>query len=453
MSTHPLQPRRALILVGALALLAHAAPPPESPYSLPQPPFFGQVRARTEYDHKAMTDTNLNKSLMSTHVRTRLGFLATPSEKVEIKVEMQDTRFFGSEPSSPTTAVGTAAHTASTGSRNGVDLLQGYVAIQEGPVKAALGRQKMSLGAGRFLSTLEWSPASRAFDGLSFNWALAGGDLTGFTFLVRDTLTAAPATPPSPSTAAVTDDRLMLSGLYYNRKIGELITVEGGMFYDKSTLRNITSGDTLNRYDLVYLDARASGAISLFAFDLEGIYQAGTAKAMGGRKLTSAAYQLAVRGGIVTPRVKANLGLDLMSGDDDNTDDKTTLYRANYYFAHNYFGWMDYFVNNPRFGVIDYRADVDAMLWQTETQSASLKAQYHYFTPHAVPSGVADDPYGQEINAELHLGLYPKSNIVIGAGAFIPGDNAFRLPAAKRLTAAAPSETGFFFYFMPVFNF
>jgi hypothetical protein len=452
MSTHPLQPRRVLMLTAALAFLAHAAPPPESPYSVPQPPFFGQVRARTEYDHKAMTDTNLNKSLLSTHVRTRLGFLATPSEKVEIKVELQDTRVFGSEPSSPTTAVGTAAHTASTGVRAGVDLLQGYVAIQEGPVKAALGRQKMSLGAGRFLSTLEWSPTSRAFDGLSFNWSLAGGDLTGLVFLVRDTTNTTPAAPVNPSTAAATDDRLLLSGLYYNRKVGENLTVEGGVFYDKSTLRNITSGDTLNRYDLFYVDARASGTFGLFAFDAEGIYQGGKAVAPGGRKLTSAAYQAALRAGIVLPRIKANLGLDLMSGDNDNGDDKTTQYRANYYFAHQYFGWMDYFVNNPRFGVIDYRADVDAMLWQTETQSASLKAQYHYFTPHEAPAG-ADDPYGQEINAELHLGLYPKSNIVIGAGAFIPGDNAFRLAAAKRVSAAAPSETGFFFYFMPVFNF
>ncbi|MCD6024293.1 MAG: hypothetical protein K0Q91_1209 [Fibrobacteria bacterium] len=438
--------------IALLASLAAATPPPESPYSVPQPAFFGQVRTRTEFDNKAVLDSSVNKSMASTHLRARLGFLATPSEKVEIKVEFQDVRFFGSEPSSAPTAtgatpVGTAPHTATVGNSKGVDLLQGYVAIQEGPVKLAIGRQKMSLGAGRYLSTLEWSPTSRAFDGGSFNWSLAGGDLTGFGFLVRDTLTATAAT----STLAVTDDRLTLAGLYYNRKFGENITVEGGVFYDKSTIPSTMSGNAFRRYDLVYIDQRVSGQIGIFAFDEEFIYQAGSAENAAATSLTSSAYQVALRAGVVLPKIKANVGLDLMSGDDDATDDKTTHYRANYYFAHAYYGWMDYFTINPAFGVIDYRADVDALLWQGEARSASLKAQYHYFTPHSAPSGL-DDPYGQEINAEIHLGLYPRSNIVIGAGVFIPGDMAFALTPARTL-AGADTKAGYFFYFMPVFNF
>jgi hypothetical protein len=430
-----------------LASLAAATPPPESPYSVPQPAFFGQVRTRTELDGKAVLDSSINKAMASTHLRTRLGFLATPSEKVEIKVEVQDVRFFGSEPSSATAAVGTAPHTATVGNAKGVDLLQGYVAIQEGPVKIALGRQKMSLGAGRFLSTLEWSPTSRAFDGGSFNWSLAGGDLTGFGFVVRDTLN----TTTALSTLPVSDDRLTLAGLYYNRKFGENVTVEGGVFYDKSTLPSTMSGNAFRRYDLVYIDQRVSGQIGIFAFDEEFIYQAGSAENAAAASLTSAAYQVALRAGVVLPKIKANVGLDLMSGDDDATDDKTTHYRANYYFAHAYYGWMDYFTINPGFGVIDYRADVDALLWQGEARSASLKAQYHYFTPHNAPPAF-DDPYGQEINAEVHLGLYPRSNIVIGAGVFIPGDMAFALTPARSV-AGADTKAGYFFYFMPVFNF
>ena len=432
-----------------LATLAAATPPPESPFAIPQPPFFGQVRTRTEFDHKAMTDTSLNKSLLSTQLRTRLGFLASPSEKVEIKVEIQDTRVMGTEPSSATTAVGTAAHTASTGNRSGVDLLQGYVAIQEGPVKVAVGRQKMTLGAGRYMSTLEWSPTSRAFDGVSANWSVGGGDLTGLVFLVKDT---ASSTATTPSTVAATDDRLILSGLHYNIKLGQNLTAEASAFYDKSTLRNVYSGDTLRRYDLVYLGQRTAGQFGLLTFEEELLWQAGKAENAAGRSLTSAAYQVALRAGIALPKVKANIGIDLMSGDNDATDDKTTLYRANYYFAHAYFGWMDYFIANPKYGVIDYRADVDAMLWQGETQAISLKAQYHYFTPQNAPS--ADDAmYGQEIDAEVHFALYPKSNIVLGAGAFIPGGSAYKLGAAKIANATAKDETGFFVYFMPVFNF
>ena len=46
----------ALLALSALPVLA--APPPESPYATPQPPFYGQVRTRTEYDVKAMADTS-----------------------------------------------------------------------------------------------------------------------------------------------------------------------------------------------------------------------------------------------------------------------------------------------------------------------------------------------------------------------------------------------------------
>jgi len=430
--------------LAALVTLSQATPPPESPFAIPQPPFFGQVRTRTELDNKAMTDTSVNKTLLSTQLRTRLGFLATPSEKVEIKVELQDIRTLGSEPN-PTV---NAQQTASTGNAKGVDLLQGYIAVQEGPVKVALGRQKMTLGAGRYMSTLEWSPTSRAFDGISANWAVAGGDLTGLVFLVRDTLTS---TTTTPSTAAATDDRLILSGLHYNIKLNDNLTAEASIFYDKSTVPNVYSGDTLRRYDLVYLGQRSAGLFGLFSYEEEILWQAGTAQTVSGTKLTSAAYQLALRAGIVLPKVKANLGLDLMSGDDNASDKKTTLYRANYYFAHAYYGWMDYFVNNPKYGVVDYRADVDAMLWQGETQTIALKGQYHYFTPQKAPSG-QDDAYGQEVDAELHLGLYPKSNIILGAGVFLPGGSAYKLAAAK-LSATANDKTGYFVYFMPTFNF
>jgi hypothetical protein len=453
MSTFTFRLPLPIAAIALLASLAAATPPPESPYSVPQPAFFGQIRPRTEIDHKALTDVDANKTLMSTHLRSRLGFLATPSEKVEIKVEFQDVRFFGSEPSSAPTAtgatpVGTAPHTASIGNSKGVDLLQGYVAVQEGDVKVALGRQKMSLGAGRYLSTLEWSPASRSFDGVSANWAVGGGDLTGFFFLVRDTLTALSA---GAGTLAATDDRLTLSGLHYNRKFGDNFTVEASAFYDKSTIPSTYAGNAFRRYDFVYLGQRTTGQFGIFTYEEEILLQLGSAETAAGVDLASQAYQVALRAGVSIPKLKANVGLDLMSGDDNAADDKTTHYRANYYFAHAYYGWMDYFVNNPLAGVMDYRADVDWMFWQGESRTAALKAQYHYFTPQNAAAG-ADDAYGQEIDAEIHLGLYPRSNIVIGAGVFLPGDGATALGAAK-LAAGAPKETGYFFYFMPVFNF
>jgi hypothetical protein len=442
-----LHPASILLPLAALcALPALAAVPPESPYAAPQPPFYGQVRTRTEYDLKGMADTTTKKALFNTQLRTRLGFVAVPSPAVEIKVEVQDMRYYGQEPN----AAGNPS-SATVGNMKGVDLTQGYVAVEQGPFKTALGRQKMSLGAGRFLSTLEWSPTSRAFDGWSFNLNLDPGNLTGLAFLVRDT------------NQLVTKDHDFLGGLYYSHQITPDLVAEAYGFYDQNRLAAIHSGDTTSNYDLSYYGERIAGKAGLVAFEEEFIWQGGELTSNRGAKLTSAAFQLATRLGIAMGNHKANLGLDMMSGDDDPSDNTTHTYRANYYFAHNLYGWMDYFAANPRYGVMDYRVDGEFgfLPGPTGAPRLTLKPAYHFFTPQAAPSG-ADDPYGSELNLEAHLAWFPKSNIVLGAGLFFPGDDAYLLPGASQRSPGVPAailakggakENGVFLYFMPTFNF
>ena len=430
--------RKLLLLLPCLALeMGYAAPPPESPFHMPQPPFFGQVRVRTEYDSKDVRDTLANEPFLNSQLRTRLGFCAVPSPNVEIKVELQDVRIMGSEPAS----VPANPATATSGNAKGVDLLQGYLAVEGGPFKTALGRQKMSLGSGRYLSTLEWSPTSRAFDGVSFNLNLEPGNLTGLAYLVKDT------------GATTTEDRVLLTGLYYSHALTPDFLADVYSFYDHSTLPATYSGLVSQNYDLYYLGERLAGKVGVFAFEEEFIWQMGNVQTATGEN-TSAAFQLATRAGVVLGAHKVNAGVDVMSGDDDAADDDATAYRANYYFAHAYYGWMDYFVNNPAFGVVDYRLDGDFgfLPGPSGASRVSFKPQYHFFTPQAAPSG-SDEPYGQEIDLELHVAWYPKSNIVFGAAAFFPGDSASRLPAAKITDPAYSSQPGWFLYFMPTFSF
>jgi hypothetical protein len=416
--------------------LSWGAVPAESPYSVPQPPFYGQVRTRTEYDIKRMADTTLKKAWLNTSLRTRLGFVAVPSPSVEIKVEFQDTRFMGTEPG----AVNNPP-SATTASRNGVDLMQGYFAVEQGPFKTAIGRQKMSLGAGRFLSTLEWNPFSRSFDGVSGNLNTGDGNLTALCFLVRDTNTS------------VTLDHALLSGLYYSHQINADIVAEGYAFYDQSRLNTAYAGVTTGNYDLAYYGERVAGKVGILSFEEEFIFQGGDAR-VGNKDKGNSAFQLATRLGVVMGNYKANAGLDMMSGDDDLTDDDIKTYRANYYFAHNLYGWMDYFASNPTFGVTDIRLDGDFgfLPGPTGNPRVSFKPQLHYFLPQSAPSG-KDDAYGSEIDAEVHVAWFPKSNVVLGAGLFIPGDGAYNLASAGIPNAKATKENGMFFYFMPVFNF
>ena len=442
-----LHPATLLLHLAAIcALPALGAAPAESPYAVPQPPFYGQVRTRTEYDLKGMADTATKKAFLNSQLRTRLGFVAVPSPAVEIKVEVQDMRYYGSEPN----AAGNPA-SATVGNLKGMDLTQGYVAVEQGPFKTALGRQKMSLGAGRFLSTLEWSPTSRMFDGWSFNLNLDPGNLTGLAFLVRDT------------NQIVTRDHDLLGGLYYSHQVTPDIVAEAYGFYDQNRLAAVHNGDSTANYDLQYFGERVAGKLGMFSFEEEFIWQGGELTTNKGADRTSAAFQLAARLGIVAGGHKANLGVDMMSGDDTPGDGEFRTYRANYYFAHNLYGWMDYFVANPRYGVIDYRIDGDFgfLPGPTGNPRVSLKPAFHYFLPQAAPSG-ADDPYGSELDIEAHIAWFPKSNIVLGAGFFFPGDDAYLLPAASQRSPGVPSavlakttakENGVFLYFMPTFNF
>lgn len=428
-------PPRAAVLAGALsALSALATPPPDSPFGGSPASRYGQVRTRTEYDGKAMADAASNDPYLSTQLRTRLGFTASPSEMIGIKVELQDSRTFGQEPS----AAGNPA-AASVGNMKGVDLLQSYATLQFGDLKAALGRQKMSLGSGRFLSTLEWHPYSRAFDGLAANYEMEPGNLTALAYLVRDT------------SAAMVDDRDILYGLYYNHRISVDLGADVFAFYDQGKLPSAAGGVSARNSDLVYVGERIAGKAGVIAFEEEFIWQAG--ELYSNKDLTSAAFQLGLRLGYAAPLFKVNAGLDMMSGDDDPADSDMKTYRALYNFGHYYFGWMDYFLANPAYGVADYRLDADIGFLPNPAGAArlSLKPQYHYFLPQSAPSG-ADDPYGQEIDLELHVTAVPKTNFVFGAGLFLPGDDAYLLPAAK-LNKGQSDRPGFFLYFMPVFNF
>jgi hypothetical protein len=440
--TSPFQ-KNILLLSLLAALPAAAAVPPESPYTTPQPPFYGQVRTRLEYDAKALADTSAKKSLMVGLLRTRLGFVAVPNPAVELKIELQDNRVWGSE----TPAAAGNPTTATVANSKGVDLTQGYAAVEEGIFKTALGRQKMSLGAGRFLSTLEWNNQSRAFDGWSFNLNLDPGNLTGIVYQVRD------------SAINLDDDGTLLSGLYYSHQVTPDIVAEAYTFYDRSRMPAAFSGDAYSNYDLMNYGERIAGKIAMVTFEEEFIWQGGELQ-QGPSKIDSKAFQVGTRLGAVFGMHKANIGLDIMSGDDAPADKEAHTYRANYYFAHALYGWMDYFANNPRYGVMDYRVDADLAFLpnQSGNPKVTLKPQYHFFTPQSVAAAGVDEPYGQEFDLEAHLAFFPKSNIVLGAGLFLPGDGAFQIgPAANQpataLAKTSKTEPGMFLYFMPTFNF
>jgi len=442
--TSKLVAQTAALSFAAMTSTVFAAAPAESPFSQPQPAFYGQVRPRMELNHKMLADTS--HSAAYTLLRSRLGFGAVTSEFSEVKLELQDARMLGGEP-----VAGFNQSSTTTGNAKGVDLTQAYGALEylfgeTNSVKTAVGRMKMSLGAGRFLSTLEWSPTARQFDGLASNLRIDKVNVTGFGYQVRDTT--------SYTNILANGVYTQLWGMYASVPVNDSFLVEAGAFYDLGRQANLVplTPDTTSNHDIVTLDGRVSAKFGPVVLEQELLYQTGEVNAYKKGNMSVAAWYSASRVGIVLPEVKANLGLDIMSGDGDAKDMELNQYRAQYWFGHSYFGWMDYFLNNPKYGVVDYRVDADVPVGEF----ASIKAQYHWFTPHiGTDNGAKLKAYGQEIDAELHVTRIPKTLLVLGVGVFLPGDGAYMLPGGITQLANASVKTGpgLFVYFQPVFNF
>jgi hypothetical protein len=295
------------------------------------------------------------------------------------------------------------------------------VEVITGPVSTKLGRQKIKLGSQRFLSSLEWHPNARVFDGLSSRYQICDkSQLSGLVFQVRDT------------SLKLRDDYLFLSGLHYAYALSNVLAFEFYGFHEGS-------GIQLANFDLFNIGARVSGAKGWLVYEEEFIYQLGTVA-----DVDKYAFFNATRLGIKHPKkgYAAVGGLDILSGDKKAGGE--SLYIANYFFAHAYFGWMDYFVVNPANGVMDIRLDLELPVHEI----LHIKSQNHYFLQQD-KNPENDKPYGFEFDLEMHGRFFKNSNIVLGAGLFIPDEGARLLASAGN----SDDEPGLFFYLMPIFNF
>ncbi|MHC4471940.1 MAG: alginate export family protein [Planctomycetota bacterium] len=118
---------------------------------------FGQVRSRFEYQK----NFDLNHKASDTKdfflLRTRLGADVDIVDHLSARVKFQDSRFFGVEGGVTMEDV------------PGVDLKEGYFDLDRAfgsPVDVRVGRAEMKYGDQRLISTLDWHPVGRSWDGL-----------------------------------------------------------------------------------------------------------------------------------------------------------------------------------------------------------------------------------------------------------------------------------------------
>lgn len=119
----------------------------------------GQFRVRGELQRRSYgpADVDGNDSNDILLARTRIHVKAQVHDDLDVFVELQDARTWGTEP-------GTASNTGN------VDLSQGYAdfkGLAKGRARVRLGRQAVSLSDQRFVGALEWSNNGRRLDGVT----------------------------------------------------------------------------------------------------------------------------------------------------------------------------------------------------------------------------------------------------------------------------------------------
>ncbi|MCH7976239.1 MAG: efflux RND transporter permease subunit, partial [Bacteroidetes bacterium] len=176
----------------------------------------GQVRHRSEYDDKGLTETG-DADLFHL-LRTRLGVTARPSEHVSAFIQIQDARKFGEEGD---------LQTVSTldGSADQLDFHQAYLEVDVPGVKglsARVGRQELAYGNERLVGSIGWSNVGQAFDGAVLKLDHSRGAADLFAMQLR-----APDDVPGSQN---------LFGLYTSWAIGEDHAVEVVTEYDRSAL-------------------------------------------------------------------------------------------------------------------------------------------------------------------------------------------------------------------------
>ena len=386
-----------------------------------------QMRLRTERRHNfRFDDTQSGNDEGFLLSRFRLGLTWEPNDTVTGVVELQDARIFGETAISETRAPNIFA--------DQLDFHQAYLDVRApdaAPVPLAVraGRIKLSYGAQRLISPLEWVNTARVFDGVELTLGEGGRTVSAFASRL------VPVTPAGINDHRPTPNRM------FNSQLHGIYAADDGL----------VPGAAMEAYWLLRREARMGDAVHTAGARVDAVFGPwridGEAAGQTGRYGGSPhrALMLHVGGSFTTalpgrPRIGA--AFNAGSGDDDPGDGVHGTFDNLYPLNHVYYGYMDLFaLQNLRNVEVSVETALPArsslrVAWQNFTLAApGTDAWYNAgagIVHRAAGPDVSSD-VGSEIDITLRVPLRQIS-LEVGYGRFIGGaylrDADFKLRSA-----------------------
>lgn len=363
----------------------------------------GELRQRSRLDAR---DFDADTAPADVHLlRTRLHAAVEPADRVEVFVQVQDSRRFGA--GDPARARGTMDPSAGQ-----LDLHQVYFEV-DGLLGANLslkgGRQELAYGNQRLIGAVGWSNVGRTFDAgvLSYEGDRASADFFAARLV------------GSPLEGTGSEN---LFGLYSTWAVGGAHSLEAFALFDNNT-NEIEGGEgtMVDRLARFTPGITLRGDTSPLSYVLEAAYQTGK-EALSGRKgrlsiqasLLSAYAEYGVRS---ASGLTLGAGYTRLSGDDDRTDDEEGTFNTLFATNHKFYGFIDSFLSTPERGLQDAHVKTSIRL----SEQVQLEADFHYFAQAAAPSGRSVQRYGEELDLTARYHFADPVTFQVGLSGFRPG--------------------------------
>ncbi|SHG55604.1 alginate export family protein [Winogradskyella jejuensis] len=362
------------------------------------------VRARFEYRHgfnNLFPDNTEPAAFVNQRTRLNIGYKA---EKLQLFVALQDVSIWGD-----------TRQILAIDGNDSFSLFQAYAQLQLNENwSTKLGRQVISYDDERIFGGLDWAMQGRFHDAAIIKYKK--------------------------------DDFMMDIGGAFSqeqeRNEGNAFTIQGFFTYKsmqyaylkKSWEKSSASFLFLNTgfQNFTGVDNDIADGVSYrqtagtyFKFPVEKVNIAGSAYYQFGEANATtdlAAYQVSLEGTYKSDKVLYGLGLELLSGTDQDGDSKNKSFFPLYGTNHKFNGFMDYFYVGNHANNVGLN-DIYAKAVITTGDKSSLLLKGHYFSANADLTGDADKYLGTEVDLVYTQKIMPYVKLNLGYSHMFASDS------------------------------